>query len=161
MTMVMLKEPADVKSVAGIAAVSWVLLTNVVVLLEPLNLTTEVGTKLVPFTVSVKADSPTILLDGEILVVVGMGLLATTKVAVLVAVPAWQPTPLPANTVNKVEPVGVAAVVVIVSVEVAFPPVLVIEVGLNEAVAPVGNGVVTLNGEVQELLLPLKFTVTV
>ena len=42
-----------------------------------------------------------------------------------------------------------------------MPPVLVTEVGLNDAVAPAGSAVVTLRGEVHELPLPLKFTVTV
>ena len=48
-----------------------------------------------------------------------------------------------------------------VSVELTLPPVLVTEVGLNDAVAPAGSAVVTLRGEVHELPLPLKFTVTV
>ena len=88
----------------------------------------------------------------------------TTSVAVPVAVPAWQvPPPLAASTVNVVEPGGVAFVVLIVKVEVAFPPVLVTEEGANVAVAPVGSdgGVWMLNGDVHELPFPLKFTVTV
>ena len=52
-------------------------------------------------------------------------------------------------------------VVLIVKVELTLPPVLVTELGLNEAVAPVGRPEETLNGDVQELPLPLKFTVTV
>ena len=54
-------------------------------------------------------------------------------------------------------------VVVIVSVDVAFPPVLVTDDGLKDATAPVGSngGVWMLSGEVHELLFPLKFTVTV
>jgi hypothetical protein len=51
-----------------------VALTKVVVREEPLKLTTEVATKLVPFIVSVKVASPTFLLVGKILVVVGTGL---------------------------------------------------------------------------------------
>jgi hypothetical protein len=86
----------------------------------------------------------------------------TTSVPVFDEVPAWHvPPPLAARTVNVVEPGGVAFVVLIVSVEVALPPVLVTELGLNKALAPAGSAVVTLNGEVHELPLPLKFTVTV
>jgi hypothetical protein len=62
--------------------------------------------------------------------------------------------------VKLVAPPGVPLVVVIVSVEVAFPPVLVTEDGLNDALVPEGSTVDTLNGDVHELLLPLKFTVT-
>ena len=46
-----------------------------------------------------------------------------------------------------------------VSVEDASPPVLVTDEGLNDAVTPLGNAVVMLNGEVQEALVPLKLTV--
>jgi hypothetical protein len=68
---VMLNVPAVATSAAVIAAVNWTALTNVVVRAAPLKLTTEVETKLVPFTVSVNATSPAFLLDGEMLVVVG------------------------------------------------------------------------------------------
>ena len=51
-------------------------------------------------------------------------------------------------------------VVLMVSVEVALPPVLVTELGLKDAVAPAGSAVLTLRGDVHELGLPLKFTVT-
>src|SRR5262249_28454652 len=44
-------EPAVAISAAEMAAVSWVALTNVVVLAAPLNFTTDVDTKPVPFTV--------------------------------------------------------------------------------------------------------------
>ena len=50
-------------------------LTNVVVREEPAKLTTEVVTKFVPLTVKVNPVSPTVLDVGEILVVVGAGLL--------------------------------------------------------------------------------------
>ena len=66
--------PAVVKSLAGMVAVSRVLLTKVVVRFDPLKLTTDADTKFVPFTVIVKLASPTILLAGEIFVVVGTGL---------------------------------------------------------------------------------------
>jgi hypothetical protein len=58
-------------------------------------------------------------------------------------------------------PAGVAPVVVIVSVEVAFPPVLISVEGLKEAFAPVGKTEVMFNGELQEVPFPLKFTVIV
>jgi hypothetical protein len=84
----------------------------------------------------------------------------TLRVPVPVAVPAWQvPPPFAASTVNVVEPGGVAIVVEIVRVEVGS--VFVTDVGLNDAVAPVGKAVVMLNGDVQALPLPLKPTVTV
>jgi hypothetical protein len=85
----------------------------------------------------------------------------TTKVPVPVAVPDWHvPPPLPASTVNVVEPGSVAFVVVIVRVEVGF--VFVTEDGLKEAFAPVGRvgGVWILSGDVHALPLPLKPTVT-
>ena len=39
-------------------------------------------------------------------------------------------------------------------------PVLVTDEGLNDAVTPAGRPPVMLNGDVQEVLLPLKLTVT-
>jgi len=68
---------------------------------------------------------------------------------------------LPARTVKVVVPAGVPAEVVRVRVDVAFAPVLVTDAGLNDAVTPLGNALVMLNGEVQELLFPLKATVIV
>ena len=50
--------PATAISAAGIAAVSWVALTKVVVRFAPFQRTTEPLTKLLPFTVSVKAGPP-------------------------------------------------------------------------------------------------------
>ncbi len=70
---VILNVPAVVRSVAGMVAVSCVLLTNGVVLFAPLNCTTEFEKKFVPFTVIVKEASPTVLLDGEMFMVVGTG----------------------------------------------------------------------------------------
>ena len=66
--------PAESKSVARMFATNFVALINVVVLSDPFTRTTEVETKFVPFTVSVNAASPTFLLDGEMLVVVGVRL---------------------------------------------------------------------------------------
>ena len=59
-----------------------------------------------------------------------------------------------------VVPTGVLVDVVSVSVEVVFPPVLVTELGLKEAVTPVGNKD-ALSGDVHELPFPLKFIVIV
>jgi len=67
--------PAVAISAAVIAAVSCVALTNVVVLAAPLNFTTDVDTKPVPFTVRVKAAPPAVALVGEREVSVGAGLL--------------------------------------------------------------------------------------
>jgi hypothetical protein len=106
-------------------------------------------------------------------VLVGVGVFVGVLVGVLVAAFVTTRVPLPdavplcvhalplARTVKVVEPAGVAPVVVIVRVEVASAPVLVTEGGLNDALAPAGNAEVTLNGAVQELLLPLKPTVIV
>ena len=57
--------PAAAISAAGIAAVSWVALTKVVVRFAPFQRTTEPLTKLLPFTVSVKAGPPPAALLGE------------------------------------------------------------------------------------------------
>src|SRR5439155_661487 len=70
---VMLNVPAVVRSLAGMEAVSCVELIKVVVRAEPPKFTTEFVTKFVPLTVSVKTPSPTFLLVGEMLVVVGAG----------------------------------------------------------------------------------------
>ncbi len=67
--------PAVVISAAVIAAVNCVAFTNVVVLAAPLNFTTDVDTKPVPFTVRVKAAPPAVALVGESEVTVGAGLL--------------------------------------------------------------------------------------
>jgi hypothetical protein len=72
--------PPVAMAVAGMAAVSCVALTNVVVTAAPLKLTAEVETKFVPFTVSVNAAPPAVALEGERLVIAGSGLL-TVKVA--------------------------------------------------------------------------------
>ena len=67
--------PAVAISAAVMAAVSCVALTNVVVLAAPLNFTTDVDTKPVPLTVSVKAAPPAVALVGAREVAVGAGLL--------------------------------------------------------------------------------------
>ena len=67
--------PAVAMSAAVIAAVNFVALTKVVVLVAPLNFTTDVETNAVPFTVRVKAAPPAVALVGEREVAVGEGLL--------------------------------------------------------------------------------------
>ena len=72
---VTLAVPAVAISAAVIAAVSCVALANVVVLAAPLNFTTEVDRKPVPYTVREKAAPPAVALVGESEVTVGAGLL--------------------------------------------------------------------------------------
>ena len=67
--------PAAEMSAALIAAVSFVLLTKVVVRFEPFHCTTDVFTKFVPVTVSVKAGPPATALEGANVVSAGEGLL--------------------------------------------------------------------------------------
>jgi hypothetical protein len=79
---VTLKVPAVAMSEARIAAVSCVALTKVVVRVFPLNLTVELLTKFVPFTVKVNAVPPAFALTGERVVTVGTGLF-TVKLTAL------------------------------------------------------------------------------
>jgi len=65
--------PTVAISVARIDAVTCVALTNVVVLAVPLKFTTELLTKLVPFTVSENAAPPAVALGGMSVVTVGTG----------------------------------------------------------------------------------------
>ncbi len=66
--------PVVAMSPAGIAARNWPLLTKVVARLLLFQRTTEVLTKLEPFTVSVKSTPPAVVLVGDVLVSVGTGL---------------------------------------------------------------------------------------
>jgi hypothetical protein len=70
---VTLNIPAVAISVAEIEAVTWVALTNVVVSLLPLNLTTEEVMNPCPFTVSLNAGPPAAVEDGLRDVNVGAG----------------------------------------------------------------------------------------
>jgi hypothetical protein len=76
--------PADAMSAAGIDAVSCVAETNVVVRLAPFQRTTEPATKFEPFTVSVNAAPPAVVVDGERDVTAGTGLLAVTVMGIVV-----------------------------------------------------------------------------
>ena len=75
----MARVPAEAMSLAGIAAVTCVPLTNVVVRFEPLTWTKAPFTKFEPLAVSVKAGPPAVALLGEMLVRDGGGLV-TVKV---------------------------------------------------------------------------------
>jgi hypothetical protein len=68
--------PCVVTSLARIAAVSCVALTNVVVLGAPLKSTDEFATKFVPVTVRLNAPEPAAAFAGEILLIVGTGFAA-------------------------------------------------------------------------------------
>jgi hypothetical protein len=74
-TTVMDAVPAVATFAAGTMAVSCVEETNVVVTAEPFQLTVEVETNLVPFTVRVKSELPAVTQAGLIEAVVGTGLL--------------------------------------------------------------------------------------
>jgi hypothetical protein len=74
-----LKVPAVAISPVVIAAVTCVVLTNVVVLAFPLKLTTAPETKFVPFTVNVNAAPPTTALLGERDVMAGTGLFTANE----------------------------------------------------------------------------------
>lgn len=65
--------PADATLEAGMAAVSCVELTNVVVGAAPPKVAIEPATKFVPLIVSVKAAPPATALFGEIVVIAGAG----------------------------------------------------------------------------------------
>ena len=56
--------PPSRRSLAGIDAVSCVVLTNVVARLAPFQRTTDVDTKPLPFSVSVNVAPPAVVLDG-------------------------------------------------------------------------------------------------
>ena len=82
---VMLAVPGVAMSEAGMAALSWVLVTKVVVRFDPFHLTTELETKFVPLTVNVKARPPANTALGLMLVSVGVEA-ETTRVKDLFAV---------------------------------------------------------------------------
>jgi hypothetical protein len=89
--------PPPAMSLAGTAAVSCVELTYVVVSAVPFQFTTELETKFVPVTVSVKAAPPAVAVEGESVVTVGVPTLTVKdaadevppeSVTVMLAVPA-------------------------------------------------------------------------
>src|SRR2546425_187055 len=83
------KVPLTAMSLAEIVAVSWLLLTNVVVRSALFQRTTEPEMKPVPVTISVKAASPAAVLFGESETICGTGLV------VCVGAPLPPPHPVP------------------------------------------------------------------
>ena len=86
LTTVMDAVPAVATLAAGTIAVSLIEDTNVVVRAEPFQLTVEVETNLVPFTVKVNCALPAVVEVGLIEVMVGTGLLIV-RVSVALPVP--------------------------------------------------------------------------
>jgi len=120
---VMEREAATARSDEGIAAVSCVLLTKVVVRFEPLTRTTELLTKLLPLTVSVNPEVPAVALLGEILLNDGDGLLTASDI-VPEAEPSGLVTPIARVPVDAMSLAGIAAVsrVPLTNVVVRFEP---------------------------------------
>ncbi len=181
---VTLNVPAVAMSAAVIAAVTCVALTNVVVRADPLKFTTEVETKLVPFTVSVNAAPPLVALVGETVVIVGPGLFTVNGevpdvpppgaglVTVTLKVPAVAMSPA---VIAAVTCVALTKVVVFAAplkfttdeelkfvpftVKVnATPPAVVLA---GDSVVIVGNGLFTVNGEFPDVPPPGAGLVTV
>src|SRR4030095_11585308 len=98
-TTVTAGEPAVMRSLAGIAALSVVALPNVVARAAPFHCTTDDGTKLVPVTVSVTPAAPTPTLLGETLATVGAGFEIDS-----VAMPEVPPPGAGVTTVTAAEP---------------------------------------------------------
>lgn len=65
--------PTELRSLAGIRAVSVVLLTKVVVMADPFHWMTELATKFDPVAVSVNAGLPTMVELGERVIKTGAG----------------------------------------------------------------------------------------
>src|SRR5262245_62120173 len=103
--------PAALMSVAGIAAVSWVALTNVVLRAAPFHCTTEPETKLLPLTVSVNAGPPVVALLGDRVVRLGAGVPALIVKVSALEVPPPGITTLPCAVPAALMSVaGIAAV---------------------------------------------------
>ena len=115
--------PCAAMSVAGMAAVSCVAFTKVVVRDAPFHLTTEPKTKLLPLTVRVKAPPPAVALLGTRVVNAGTGL-----AALIVKVRALEVPPPGAglNTVTEAVPAAAMSVAGMAAVTcVAFTKVVV------------------------------------
>ena len=124
---VILAVPALAISAAGICAVSWVLLTKVVVRSAPFQRTTELLMKFVPLTVNVNAAPPAVSELGLTLLMVGVGFVCVT--VKLNALDAPPPPPPPAeaglNTVTCAVPALAISAAVICAVSwVALPNVV-------------------------------------
>src|SRR5438874_1040926 len=130
---------AVARSEAGMAAVSCVALTKVVVRAAPFQRTPEALTKLLPFTVSVNAAPPTLALEGESDVSDGAG---------VVIVNVWAPD-VPPSTPG------------IVTVTWALPAAAISEAGIA-AVTCVGlTRVVVRAAPFQRTLAPMSYPVPV
>ncbi len=103
--------PAVAMSAAVIAAVNWVEETKVVVRFDPFQRTTDLATKLLPLTVSVKAGPPAAAEEGLRLLVVGAGLLI-----VKVRAPEVPPPGAGLNTVTEAVPAVAMSAAVIAAV---------------------------------------------
>src|SRR6267143_5645078 len=113
--------PVAARSAAGIAAVSCVALTKVVVRAAPFHCTVAPFTKPLPVSVSVKPAPPTIALDGDSVVSVGAGLLIVKVCAAEVPPPGAGVT-----TVTEAVPVAAMSAAGIAAVSwVAFTKVVV------------------------------------
>jgi hypothetical protein len=124
---VTLNEPAAAISAAVMDAVNFVPLTNVVVAAVPLKFTTEDETKLVPFTVRVKAAVPAVALVGESEAMVGTGLFTANG-----EVPDVPPPGAGFVTVTLNEPaVAISAAVIVAVTWVALTKLVVVAVPLK------------------------------
>jgi len=125
LTTVIEMVPEEATSLAGIAAVSCVLLTNAVLLLELFTRTTELATKLPPLSVSVNPALPALILAGEILESEGDGLLIVRARAAEVPPPgAGFATVIESVPEEATSLAGIAAVscVLLTKVVVRFAP---------------------------------------
>jgi len=113
-------------SEAKIAAVIWVLLTNVVGLGAPLKFTVAPFTKPTPLTVNVNAAEPATALEGEIELIVGTALLIVKEAAFEV------PPGLGFVTVTvAVPPVAISGAVIAAVTCIALTNVVVLPAPLN------------------------------
>jgi hypothetical protein len=149
--------PADAIAPAGMLAVSWVLLTNVVGMFTPKtpNCTTEVVTKFVPFTVRVNAAPPAVANVGESEVIVGRLARLVSENAAGAATPGTVAFTTYAPFVKLAVKLGAVAepVASVVAVPVATPPA-------NVPLAPV-LGAVQVTRTPCTALLPASVTLTV
>ena len=116
--------PAVAMSLWGTAAVNCVALPNVVVSAAPFHWTTELLTKLVPITTSVKPAPPAVAEEGESALTVGTGLFAA---ALIVNVRAAEVPPpgVPLKTVTEAVPAVAMSVAGTAAVNcVALPKVV-------------------------------------
>src|SRR5579863_10027363 len=114
-------------SVARMAAVSFVELTNVVTRGLPIQSTVEPLTKFVPFTVSVNAPEPALAVVGEIVVIVGTGLFTVNATEFEVPPPGAglvtvTPGVLPGVTTSLARIAAVNCVALTNVVTLAVPP---------------------------------------